>query len=158
MDIVPTFLEGAIVFNIVEPCKIEKDSCEKCSCFPLLFHNWVKEAGLSYLVFDFQDENKLCKVFLEELVNIRKRLPIPVLFAGVADSTKEFIESYNCNYDYPVFSLPEDAIRALRMQHPGLTERMPTIPIPFDAMLSQFFLFESAGEGGAGERETTSRV
>ena len=28
MDIVPTFLEGAIVFNIVEPCKIEKDSCE----------------------------------------------------------------------------------------------------------------------------------
>ena len=151
MDIVPAFVDGAIVCNVVEPCKNPSGSCEKCFEFPLLFRNWVVEAGLSYLIFDFQDEKKLCFSFLEELISLRKRLKIPVLFSGLLGESKSFIERHNCGNAYPLFDLPSNAIRALRMQQPGLTEQIPAVPIPFDAMLSQFLQFENQANEIAAE-------
>ena len=55
-------------------------------------------------------------------MKLRKRFDGPVLFSGVNDQEKEIIESYGYNKEYPFFLTPEDAIRALRIQCPGITE------------------------------------
>ena len=139
MDIIPTLIDGAVVCSLQNECSEKDRWCEKCMDLSVMLHNWVKVTNLSYLIFDFSDEKLVCPAFLEGLVLMRKRLRFPCLFAGALEQTRQFLESHNYGQSYPLFVVPEDAIRALRMQHPGLTETMPTIPIMFDFPLSKVF-------------------
>lgn len=139
MDIVPTLIDGAVVVTLQQACKVKSHSCEACYQGVALLHNWLKVTRLNYLIFDFQDEREVCPAFLEEMILARKRLRFPFLFSGVMEQARTFLENYNYGVSYPIFVVPEDAIRALRMQHPGMTEVMPVIPIVFDCPLSQVF-------------------
>lgn len=139
IDLIPSLVDGAIVLNLQGSCRSHFHSCEKCTSFTFFLHNWLRITELAYLVFDLQDEKHICPSFLEGLILIRKRIKIPFLFAGVMNRPRNLLQQYNYGETYPFFIVPEDAIRALRMQHPGLTEKAPEVPILFDYPLSNLF-------------------
>jgi hypothetical protein len=122
MDLIPVLVDGAIVLNLQNSCQSKSDSCEPCSQLILYTHNWLKTVELEYAVFDLLDEKTICPTFLEELLQLRKRLKFPFLFSGVMEQARRHIERFNYQDHYPLFISPEDAIRALRIQHPGITE------------------------------------
>ena len=122
MNIIPNIIEGAVVFDLVNDCQVKSKDCLHCARLLVLVHNWAKTVNLEYFIFDLQEEKDICEAFLDEVIQLRKRLRHPFLFAGALGKSREILESYSCGNIYPLFLTPEDAIRALRMQHPGLTE------------------------------------
>lgn len=122
MDLVPVLVDGAIVLNLQNCCTMRTEGCEPCSQLVLYTHNWLKMVELEYIVFDLLDEKSICPTFLEELLQLRKRLKFPFLFSGAMEQSRRHIERFNYQDNYPLFISPEDAIRALRIQHPGITE------------------------------------
>lgn len=124
LDIVPTEVDGAIVCNVVNQCR-QRPVCRDCDASESLvikIHNWLKHCQMEYAVFDFQDEKEICPIFIKELLLLRKRLPIHFLFSGVMSQARKLLEDVNYSDQYPFFLTPEDAVRALRMQDPGITE------------------------------------
>ena len=122
MEVIPIIVDGAVVLNLDNSCMVKSNNCENCSRLVIQIYNWAKKIGLEYLIFDLQEEKSICSTFLVELMQIKKRLKYPFLFCGVMQQAKNILISYNCNQVYPFFATPEDAIRALRIQNPGLTE------------------------------------
>jgi hypothetical protein len=47
---------------------------------------------------------------------------VPFLFAGIVERPRRVLESYNYQEQFPLFVNPEDAVRALRLHLPELTE------------------------------------
>lgn len=140
MDVIPTMVDGAVIlslsnpdFSIRDPKKKEEESVR----LVINIHNWVKQIKLEYLVFDFQEEKHINQSFLIELMQLKKRLRIPFLFSGVLNESKRTLESYSCQDSYPLFWTPNDAIRALRIQHPGITENNAKHNINFGQNLSE---------------------
>ena len=131
MDLIPVMVDGAVVFNLQNSCHTKATHCENCTHLILNVHNWIRHAELEYTIIDFQDEKDICPTFLEEILLLRKRLNFPFLFAGVMERPQSYLESFNYTDSYPLFVTPEDAVRALRSQHPGLTERPVKMPIKF---------------------------
>ena len=139
MDVIPTLLDGAVVCTVSKLCKCPALSCELCTIEAIQVHNWVKLQQLPYLIFDFNDEKTICPTFIDELLLVRKRLRIPFLFSGLLGEARLFFEKRNSKDQYPLFLIPEDAIRALRMQNPGLTEIAPAFPLNFGNPISLDF-------------------
>ena len=137
IDLIPVLVDGAIVFNLKKGCHTKPADCDQGRLLAIHLHNWVKLSQLEYLIFDFQDEKKVCPAFLEEVQAIRKRLTIPILFSGVMEKPLKELEKFNYSKSYPLFVTPEDAVRALRMQYPGLTETSPRIPVHFEHSLME---------------------
>lgn len=131
MDLIPILIDGAVVFNLQNTCQVKSMNCENCVNLVLNLHNWIRYSELEYTIVDLQDEKDICPVFLEELQFLRKRLRQPFLFAGVMERPQEYLESYHHKDAYPLFITPEDAVRALRILHPGLTESSLKYPIKF---------------------------
>ena len=131
MDLIPVLIDGAVVLNLQNSCTNKSHSCEPCTHLMLNVHNWIRHADLEYVIIDLQDEKEICPAFLEELVLLRKRLKGPFLFAGVMERPQNYLEAYNYGYSYPSFVTPEDAVRALRIQYPGLTERPIYSPLRY---------------------------
>lgn len=139
MDLIPMLIDGAVVFNLQNDCSVKSDSCESCIQLALNVHNWIKQAELGYVIFDLQDEKDICRSFLAELLQLRKRMRYPFIFVGVMEKPQEYLESFHYPDAYPLFSTPEDAIRALRMQHPGVTENPVRIPVEFGAPMANIW-------------------
>lgn len=137
MDVIPALIDGAVVANLVNACPVRARECETCANLVLKIHNWLKQTGLEYVVFDLLDEKEICPAFLKEVLHLRKRLPVHFLFAGVMAQPKRELEAFNYGDVFPIFLTPEDAIRALRMQHPGVTEAPTRTPIRFGTSLSR---------------------
>ena len=135
IDLIPTVVDGAVVFNLRNSCPTKSMQCETCPIVSIYFHNWIKISQIEYIVFDFMDEKDICPVFLEEIQQLRKRIQIPFLFSGVMHRPREVLEQFNYSERYPIFVTPEDAVRAVRMQHPGLTETVPKLPLIFGQSL-----------------------
>ena len=131
MDLIPVLIDGAVVLNLQNSCENKSLNCEACTHLILNVHNWIRHADLEYVVIDLQDEKDICPSFLEELLLLRKRLRCPFLFAGVMERPQNYLESYNYGFAYPVIITPEDAVRALRIQYPGLTEQLVRSPIKY---------------------------
>ena len=131
MDLIPVAVDGAVVLNLKNTCDSKSPSCEPCVHLLLNVHNWIKHTDLEYVIVDFQDEKDICPSFLEEILFLRKRLKGPFLFAGVMERPQNYLENFSYKDAYPLFVTPEDAVRALRIQHPGLTERPVAAPIDF---------------------------
>tara|TARA_Y100000991_G_C21957887_1_gene342986 strand:- start:360 stop:890 length:531 start_codon:yes stop_codon:yes gene_type:complete len=131
MDIIPLIIDGAIVLNLDNGCTVRTKDCDKCTKLVVYLHNWIKQTKLEYLIFDFQEEKNICPTFIEELMQLRKRLHVPFLFSGIMKQSQDILNSYSCSDTFPFFWTPEDAIRALRIQSPGLTEIPAKIPIHF---------------------------
>jgi hypothetical protein len=119
-QLVPEEVDGAVVCNVVKTT--DKYSFDASVELALCLHNWIKQSEVPYLILDLQDEKEVCEVFLAEVLQLRRRLKVPFLFAGVMDRPRRVLEAYEYNRDFPIFVTPEDAVRAIRMEYPGLTE------------------------------------
>lgn len=122
MDLVPENLGGAVVFNLVKSCGANRNVCGNCADFAIAIHNWLMNTDVRYVLVDLQDEKEICGAFLEELLQLSKRLRYPFVFAGVMDKPKRILESYDFLTRFPIFVTPEDAVQALEKRYPGITK------------------------------------
>lgn len=125
MDLIVQKVDGAVVVNaeVDEPCT---GDCRVCTDVGGAVHNWLMATGLRYLVMDLQDEKDICKTFLVELLQLRKRHKIPFIFAGVMDRPKKILESYDFSSGgLPTFATPDDAVEFLRRSYGPLLESHP---------------------------------
>ncbi len=122
MDLIPKLVDGAVICSLVNGCQFKTRTCQECDLLVIKIYNWLKHTSLEYIVLDFQDEKEICPIFLQEIMQLKKRLRIHLLFSGVRQQPRKLLEGFNYGDVFPIFLSPEDAIRALRMQNPGLTE------------------------------------
>jgi hypothetical protein len=149
IDLIPTPIDGAIVFTILNTCHGDRGGrCENCPTAAITLHNWVKISGLEYIIFDLQDENDICPSFLEEIQQLQKRIGIPCLFSGVMARPQSLLDRFSYYRSYPTFTTPEDAVRALRIQHPGVTESEAKLPVVFGSSLIETFRHQWGDMGG----------
>lgn len=113
LEIIPENVDDAIVCNISGSCGLGAE-CEDCRELVIGIHNWLVASEQKYIILDFQDEKELCPSMVEELVQLRKRMPIPFLFAGVMERAKQLICSYDYRAENSIFRIPEDAIVVLK--------------------------------------------
>lgn len=118
-EVIPELIDGAVVCNVFFS---QDQNVSDCSDYVVYIHNWLMETELQYLIIDLQDHKDVCPGMLEALLHLKKRLKFPFLFAGVVEKPEKILKEYNYN-DFPIFLAPEDAVRALRIQHPDLTEQ-----------------------------------
>ena len=137
MDLIPQMVDGALVFSLQNDCRVRSHNCDHCYQVVINTHNWFRYAQIEYGIFDFVDEKDICPGFLDELLLLRKRLRFPFLFCGVVERVLGTLETVNYSSAYPIFATPEDAVRALRIQHPGTTEATIRIPITYGQPLMQ---------------------
>jgi hypothetical protein len=83
-------------------------------------HNWLIGTELRYLLFDLQDEKDVPQDFLEELMQLMRRLRIPFLFAGVMDKPKAVLKSYAYLTKFPIFKDVEEARSWIIEKYPQL--------------------------------------
>ncbi|MEZ4743937.1 MAG: hypothetical protein R3B45_16070 [Bdellovibrionota bacterium] len=122
ITLVPEIIDGAVVCSLIEACDSSSGSeCDICHEQTVYLHNWLVETELKYLVIDLQEEKAICSPFIEALLHLRKRLRFPFLFAGVIEKPKQILMRYDYT-EFPFFISPEDAVRALRMAYPSITE------------------------------------
>lgn len=123
MELVPENVNGAIVFTVHNSCGANKSICGNCPDFAVAVHNWLIATDIKYVILDLQDEKEICSAFLEELLQLRKRLKqYPFLFSGVMEKPKKVLESYDYLARSPLFVTPEEAITWLDQNHPGVTK------------------------------------
>lgn len=135
MNLIPISVDGAIVLNLDNCCIVKSRNCEDCINMTLQLRNWIVQTKLSYIIVDLLDEKSICPTFLEELIQLKKRLLIPLLYTGVTKSARDILAGVSNLNSYPFFITPEDAVRSLRVDMPSLTEKKINGPIPFDAPL-----------------------
>ena len=82
LEIVPEPIDGAIVCNVVKKKSAGFEGPDLGAELAIALHNWVKENGIPYLIIDLQDEKSVCTSFLAEILQLRRRLRVPLLFAG----------------------------------------------------------------------------
>lgn len=121
MDLVPVMVDGAVVLNAAHVCTALHFNCRHCPELAVGVHNWTVESEIGYLLIDFQDEKDICHTLLVELLQLRKRLRIPFLFAGVMARPRSVLESYAFT-QYPFFVTPEEAIAYLKDKHAPLVK------------------------------------
>jgi hypothetical protein len=123
VELVPHRLDHAIVLNVCKHCHYSKTDCRDCSDVGIAVHNWLISTELKYVIIDLQDEKDVCHTFLQEVIQLRKRLRIPFLFCGVMDRPMRVLEDYNYTSSvYPTFNVPEEAVEFLRIKHPLVLE------------------------------------
>ena len=137
MDIIPTLVDGAVICSLINSCGYKSRGCPDCDQLVIKIHNWLKHTSLEYLVLDLQDEKEICPTFLQEIMQLRKRLRVQLLFSGVMLQSRRLLEGFNYGDTFPIFLTPEDAVRALRMQNPGLTEAPLKTPVHFGNSLGK---------------------
>lgn len=121
MDLYVEQVNGAVVLNIKNVCTAETNECRDCIDIGGLVHNWLMQNELRYVIIDLQDEKDVCRSFLIELLQLRKRLRIPFLFSGVMKRPRKLLEEYDFfSEGTPVFVTPEEAIEYLREYHEPL--------------------------------------
>lgn len=120
MDLVPESVGGAVVFNVVKSCGANRLMCGNCADFAVAVHNCLMSTEIRYVVLDLQDEKEVCGAFLEEVLQLAKRMRIPFLFAGVMDKPRRLLEAYDFTRKTPLFLTPEEAVAWLKANHPDL--------------------------------------
>ncbi len=122
MDLVPENLHGTVVFNVINSCCANRAVCGNCTDFAVAVHNWLMATEVKYVVIDLQDEKEICPAFLEELLQLSKRLKYPFVFAGVMEKPRRLLEAYDFTARSPIFVTPEEAVAALEKRYPGITK------------------------------------
>jgi hypothetical protein len=129
LEFVPEKVDRAVVMNVfqsgrpvapsITPATIALDSFVGAD-FVVAVHNWLIGTQLRYIIFDFQDEKEVPADFLEELMQLMKRVRIPFLFTGVMQRPKSLLMSYDYTSKYPIFSSIEECISFLDKKFPNL--------------------------------------
>lgn len=121
MELVPENLNGAVVFNLLNSCNANRAICGNCADFAVAVHNWVLNTNVRYVLIDLQDEKEICPSFLEELLQLAKRVRFPFVFCGVMDRAKRILASYDFTTKSPIFVTPQEAVAFLDKTYPGVT-------------------------------------
>jgi len=119
MELVPEQLDRAVVINVINPCTCSTTECPSCSDYAVGLHNWLIATGLKYVIFDLQDEKAVCPVFLEEVLQLWKRMRFPFLFSGVMPKPKATLQSYSYDKRFPLYTTPNEAVEDLRSRFPA---------------------------------------
>ncbi len=123
IELVPVKIDEAVVLNVSKYCASGRTDCRTCSDIGVAVHNWLISSELGYVIIDLMDEKDICPTFLIELIQLRKRLRIPFLFAGVVEKPRRVLDEHNFTITaYPVFITPEDAIDFMRENHAPLLQ------------------------------------
>lgn len=122
MELVPEVVNNALVFNLINSCNANRNICGNCADFAVAVHNTLMNTEVRYVLVDLQDEKEVCGAFLEELMQLSKRIKFPFIFTGVMDKPKKILESYAFLSRHPVFDTPEDAVEYLEKKFPGITK------------------------------------
>jgi hypothetical protein len=135
MQLVPVKIDGAVVLNVNHVCPKNEAACGLCFDYAVAVHNWLMAHELNYVIIDFQDEKEVCSDFLIELLQLRKRLRYPFLFAGLMDKPRRLLESYDYGSAWPICLTPEEALRVIKARVPAVLDKsLETIkfdePIP----------------------------
>lgn len=136
MELVPENLNGAVVFNVMNSCGANRAICGNCSDFAVAVHNWVMNTEVRYVLIDLQDEKEICPLFLEELLQLAKRLRFPFVFCGVMERAKRILASYDFTTRSPIFVTPQEAIAYLEKTQPGIT-RVSVEGVEFGVAIAQ---------------------
>lgn len=119
MELVPEQIAGAVIINVMNPCTCSAPECGNCSDYAVGLHNWLVSTGLKYVIFDLQDEKEVCSVFIEEVLQLWKRMRFPFLFSGVMPKPRSVLQSYSYDTRFPFFATPDEAVDSLRQKVPG---------------------------------------
>jgi hypothetical protein len=121
VELIPAQIEDTIILNVSKHCGNTRTDCKDCCDVGVAVHNWLISTELQYVVIDLQDVKDVCRTFVEEIVQLRKRLRIPFLFCGVMERPLKVLQDYSYTTTaYPVFLLPEEAISYMRSNFPLL--------------------------------------
>ena len=121
MDFMPELVNGGVVLMASDICNNLTSDCKQCPESSVAIHNWLISTNLPYLIVDFQDEKDICKKVLEEILQLRKRLRMPFLFAGLMERPRSYVTSYAYR-EYPFFETPEDAVALLQTKSPEILD------------------------------------
>lgn len=132
LEFIPEKLDRAVVINVMQQARSSNPPISQTqsalldsfvgSDFVVGIHNWLISTNLRYLIFDLQDEKEVPTDFLEELMQLMRRLRIPFLFTGVMDRPKNTLKSYAYTTKYPIFGSVEEAIQWLQQNQPQLLQ------------------------------------
>ena len=125
MELVPDQLDRAVVINVMNPCTGTSSECPACSDYAVGLHNWLVTTGMKYVIFDLQDEKAVCPIFLEEVLQLWKRMRFPFLFSGVMPKPKSILQSYSYDTRFPLFATPTEAVENLRSRFPASMSGQP---------------------------------
>lgn len=135
LEFVPEKIDRAVVLNVMQSAVASHPPASQAqsalldsfvgSDFVVGIHNWLISTSLRYLIFDLQDEKEVPTDFLEELMQLMRRLRIPFLFAGVMDRPREILKSYAYTTKFPIFKNVEEAIEWIHAKQPALL----TVPL-----------------------------
>lgn len=138
LELIPELMDDSVVLNVSKSCAHNATDCSSCQDLAVGLHNWLVAHEFRYLVVDFQDEKEICPGFIEEVLQLWKRMRIPFLFAGVMTKPRTILESYNYHARYPIFITPEEALRTLTATGVDRTAKFEGIefgtPIPLNRM------------------------
>jgi hypothetical protein len=128
LEFIPEKVDRAVVMNVIQTSRPVSSSVASIvspidgfvgADFVVAVHNWLIGTHLRYVIFDLQDEKEVPADFLEELMQLMKRVRIPFLFSGVMDKPKALLQSYNYTSKYPIFASIDDAISFIEQKFPN---------------------------------------
>jgi hypothetical protein len=122
--------------------------------FVVAVHNWLIGTQLRYVIFDFQDEKEVPADFLEELMQLMKRVRIPFLFTGVMQRPRALLMSYDYTSKFPIFGTTDEAIQFLDAKYPLL------LTVPHDGIVfgTPIEMVRSRLNGKPGEEDGEAAV
>jgi hypothetical protein len=129
LEFIPEKIDRAVVMNVMQSIRPVSSVITPASSivdgyvgadFVVAVHNWLIGTSLRYIVFDFQDEKEVPADFLEELMQLMKRVRIPFLFTGVMSRPRALLSSYDYTSKFPIFGSTDEAIEYLDKKFPGL--------------------------------------
>lgn len=127
LEFVPEKVDRVVVMNVIQTARPVSNSVASMvspvdgfvgADFVVAVHNWLIGTHLRYIIFDLQDEKEVPADFLEELMQLMKRVRIPFLFAGVMQKPRALLMSYDYTSKYPIFSSIDEAVSYLASKHP----------------------------------------
>ncbi len=138
IELIPEKIDAAVILNVNKSCPHNATDCSACQDLAVGLHNWLVAHEFRYLVLDLQDEKEICPGFIEEVLQLWKRMRSPFLFSGVMIRPRKILESYNYHSRYPIYLTPEEAVRSLVRLNVDLTDKREGIefgiPIPMSRM------------------------
>jgi hypothetical protein len=128
LEFVPERIDRAVVMNVFQNQQPASGALTATSVvdsfvgadFVVAVHNWLIGTQLRYVIFDFQDEKEVPADFVEELMQLMKRVRIPFLFTGVMDRPRALLKSYDYTSKFPIFASIEEAVSYLESKYPNL--------------------------------------
>jgi general secretion pathway protein C len=102
----------------------------------------------------FQDEKEVPADFLEELMQLMKRVRIPFLFTGVMQRPRALLMSYDYTSKFPIFGTTDEAIQFLDAKYPLL------LTVPHDGIVfgTPIEMVRSRLNGKPGEEDGEAAV